>query len=39
MKGYYYFVATATFIISFLICFNVGLKLDIEKFIASKIKS
>ncbi|MFW2488591.1 hypothetical protein [Clostridium chromiireducens] len=37
MKGYYYFVATATFIISFLICFNVGLKLDIEKFISGKM--
>jgi len=36
MKSYYYFVALATYIVSFLICFNVGLKLDIEKFISGK---
>lgn len=37
MKSYYYFVALAAYIVSFLICFNVGLKLDVEKFISGKI--
>ena len=36
MKSYYYFVGLATYIVSFLICFNVGLKLDVEKFISGK---
>jgi Na+-transporting methylmalonyl-CoA/oxaloacetate decarboxylase beta subunit len=36
MKSYYYLGAIAAYIISFLICFNVGSKLDIEKFISDK---
>lgn len=36
MKSYYYFVALAIYIVSFSIFFNVGLKLDIEKFIGGK---
>ena len=36
MKSYYYFLALATYVVSFLICFNICLKLDIEKFISGK---
>lgn len=37
MKSYYYFLALATYVISFLICFNICLKVNIEKFIRGKI--
>ncbi|GEP66186.1 hypothetical protein [Clostridium beijerinckii] len=37
MKSYYYFLALATYVVSFLICFNICLKVDIEKFICDKI--
>ncbi|OCA97722.1 hypothetical protein [Clostridium beijerinckii] len=37
MKSYYYFLALATYVVSFLICFNICLKVDIEKFIRGKI--
>ncbi len=37
MKSYYYFLALVTYVISFLICFNICLKVDIEKFICGKI--
>ncbi|WP_160687115.1 hypothetical protein [Clostridium sp. C2-6-12] len=37
MKGYFYLLAIGAYIISFLICFNICLKLDVEKFINSKI--
>jgi hypothetical protein len=38
MKSYCYFLGIATYIVSFLICFNIGLKLDIEKFISGKTR-
>lgn len=36
MKSYYYLLTLVAYIISFLIFFNIGLKLDIEKFISGK---
>jgi fucose permease len=37
MKSYYYLLGIGAYLISFLIWFNICLKLDVEKFINSKM--